>query len=72
MIVKHQTILDASDRKQSWAENCLVSGLKENSDDPLPTARTICYDTSFRIQCSIGLEPARIANQAILKMMGKL
>jgi hypothetical protein len=70
MIVQHRAILDASDRKQPWAENCLVMGLMDQPGD-LPKSDTICYDVAFTDQCGRGLKPAKIANNAILKMMGK-
>ena len=71
MIAKHRDILDASDQQQAWAENCLTAGLMNNPGE-LPGPDTVCYDLAFPKECGIGLKTAKIANQAILKMMGKL
>jgi hypothetical protein len=76
MIAKHRDILNASDRKQPWAENCMTADLRTHRDDELPISSTLCYDVAFVEDLSpkgfSGVKAAKIANQAILKMMGKL
>jgi hypothetical protein len=70
MIAKHRDILDASDRQQPWAENSMVLLDQDGFLGSKESAR--CYDVAFEGDCGRGAEPAKIANQAILKMMGKL
>jgi hypothetical protein len=69
MIAKHRDILDASDRQQPWAENSMVLLNKRGSLGV--RGECSCYDVAFEGECGRGTEPAKIANQAILKMMGK-
>ena len=80
MIAMHGDVLNASDNQTPWAENCLVCGFKDNqndyalkygANDYAMDGNTLCLDIAFRDDCGIGYEPAIIANQAILKMMGK-
>jgi hypothetical protein len=66
MIVQHRAILDASDRRQPWAENCAAIAFSRNGKT---LSDTRCLDTVF--VKGKRLKMAQIANNAILKMMGK-